>query len=90
MLKPEQILYVESRRNKIIHCIKGSLHTWEQQLEPYGFMPSHRSYLVNINQIEQIGYFGRTFEILLKSGDKVPLSRSYVKELRKMLSDRQK
>jgi DNA-binding LytR/AlgR family response regulator len=97
LLKPEEILYIESRRAKIIiktltdrHCIKGDLHSWKEKLAPYGFMQSHRSYLVNINQIKQIAHYGSTYEFILKSGDRVPLSRNYEKQLRNMLSDRQK
>lgn len=97
LLKPEQILYVESCRNKILiktltdrHCIKGSLHGWKDKLAPYGFVQCHRSYLVNINQIKRIGSYSSTYELILKSGDKFPLSRNYEKQLRKMLSDRQK
>jgi DNA-binding LytR/AlgR family response regulator len=88
LLKPEEILYVESyRANTLIktltdmNCIKGNLHTWEQQLAPYGFVQSHRSYLININQIKQICPYSSTYELILKSGDKVPLSRSYGKQL---------
>ena len=79
LLKPEEIIYVESCKNKIIiktlidqYFLKGNLHTWEQQLAPYGFVPSHRSYLVNINQVKEISYINRTYELTLKSGDKSP------------------
>jgi DNA-binding LytR/AlgR family response regulator len=96
LLKPGEILYIESRRNKIIiktltgrHCIKADLHGWKEKLAPYGFVQSHRSYLVNVNQVKEIGYINRTYELTLKSGDKVPLSRSYEKQLRKMLSNLQ-
>ena len=94
LLKPGEILYVESCRANILiktltamHSLKGNLNTWEQKLAPYDFVQSHRSYLVNIKQIKEIGSRGRTFEILLKSGDKVPLSRSYERQLREILSD---
>jgi DNA-binding LytR/AlgR family response regulator len=97
LLRPEEILYVEScRANTLIktltdmHCIKGNLHTWEQKLAPYDFVQSHRSYLININQVKQVSPYGSTYELLLKSGDKVPLSRSYGKQVRKVLSGRQK
>jgi len=97
LLKPEQIVYVESRRTKVLiktltdtYCIKGSLHSWKEKLAPYGFVSSHRSYLVNINQIKQIGSYSSTYELILMSGDKVPLSRNSEKQLRDMLSERQK
>jgi len=97
LLKPEEILVVESRRGKVLiktvtdtYCIKGNLHSWQEKLAPYGFVQSHRSYLVNINQIKQISPYGSTYELILKSGDKVPLSRNYEKQLRKMLGTRQK
>ncbi len=97
LLKPKEILYVESCMTKVLiktltgtYCIKGGLHSWKEKLAPYGFVPCHRSYLVNINQVKKIDYIGRTYELTLKSDDKVPLSRSYEKQLRKMLNDLQK
>jgi DNA-binding LytR/AlgR family response regulator len=97
LLKPEEILYVESCRANILiktltdmHFLKGNLLTWEQKLAPYDFVQSHRSYLININQVKQVSPYGSTYELVLKSGDKVPLSRSYGKQLRKIFSGRQK
>jgi len=97
LLKPDEIFYVESCRANILmktltdtYSVKGSLHTSEQQLAQYGFVQSHRSYLVNINQVKQVSPYGSTYELILKSGDKVPLSRNYEKQLRNMLSEPQK
>lgn len=97
LMKPDEILYLESCRSNIfmktlteMYYVKGNLRTWEQQLTPYGFMQSHRSYLVNINQVRQVSPYGSTYELVLKSDDKVPLSRNYEKQLRNMLNERQK
>jgi DNA-binding LytR/AlgR family response regulator len=94
LLKPDEILYIESCGVKILiktltntYCIKGNLHSWKEKLTPYGFVPSHRSYLVNINQIKQISSYSSTYELILKSGDKIPLSRNYEKQLRIMLNE---
>jgi len=92
LLKPEEILYIESHRTKVLiktltdtYCIKGGLHSWNEKLAPYGFVPSHRSFLVNINQIKKVEPYESTYELILKSGDKIPLSRNYEKQLRKTL-----
>jgi len=97
LLKPEEILYIESCGAKIIiktltdaYYLKSDLHSWKDKLAPYGFVPSHRSYLVNINQVREIDCISRTYELTLKSGDKVPLSRTNEKQLRRMLSDLRK
>ncbi len=94
LLQSDKIIYVESRRAQILintttgqYALKGNLDTWTKKLAPFGFIPSHRSYLVNLDQVKQIDRYGYSYNLVLKSGDKVPLSRSREKQLRKLLSD---
>jgi len=94
LLEPDEIIYIESNRAQILiktmngqYSVKGNLDTWTKKLAPFGIIPSHRSYLVNLNQVKQIDRYGYSYNLMLKSGDKVPLSRSCEKQLRKLLSD---
>ena len=95
VLQPDEIIYVESRRAQILintttgqYALKGDLDTWTKKLARYGFIQSHRSYLVNFNQVKQVDRYGYSYNLVLKSGDKVPLSRSCEKHIRKLLNYR--
>lgn len=92
LVYPAEILYLESRRANVLiktasreFRIKGNLADWEQRLAPLGFIQSHRSYLVNLSQIKQVSRYSYTYDLLLKSGDRVPLSRSCARKLRGLL-----
>ena len=91
-LDPAEILFIESRKHKLliktINCdylTAGDLFTYEQRLSPHNFFRCHKGYLVNLNQLKEVVPIGRTFEIVLRSGDKVLLSRSKEKALREKL-----
>ncbi|WP_461877178.1 LytR/AlgR family response regulator transcription factor [Fusicatenibacter sp.] len=50
----------------------------EKELEPHGFVRTHKGYLVNINYVYRL----RENEILLLNGKHVPVSRSYLNQVR--------
>lgn len=50
----------------------------EKELEPYGFVRTHKGYLVNMNYVYRL----RENEILLLNGKHVPVSRSYLNQVR--------
>ncbi len=92
LISPAEILYLESRRANVLiktanreFRLKGSLADWEQRLAPLGFIQSHRSYLVNLDQIRQVSRYSYTYDLLLKSGDRIPLSRSCARKLKGLL-----
>lgn len=91
-LHPDEILYVESSRDKVMiktaheqYSLKGTLTDWTHRLERFGLVPSHRSYLVNLSKIDEISRHGFTYNLRLSSGDNVPLSRNFAKEVKKLL-----
>ena len=48
-------------------------------------MRVHRSFIANINHITEIQpWFNSTYNLIMKEGSKVPVSRTY-KELKKLL-----
>lgn len=82
ILSINEIAYLESQGHKIRikttnseFTINGDLNTLEMRLKARGFFRSHRSFLVNEKQITTIVPVGYTYDIQLKSGDRVPLSR---------------
>ena len=91
-LDPAEILFIESRKHKLliktINCeylTAGDLLTYEQRLNLHNFFRCHKGFLVNLNQLKEVVPIGRTFEIVLRSGDKVLLSRNREKALREKL-----
>ena len=65
-----------------------TLEELEADLDPEKFCRTHRSFLVNIEQVSEIiPWFSGTYHLKMKDegGTEVPLSRSRVKKLRKVL-----
>lgn len=78
------ICYVESQAHTVVlHTAQGSLTIYEKlggmlQKLPESFCQCHKSYLVNMCQIQRIQYGS----VLLKNGAEVPVSRSRYTQLR--------
>jgi len=46
----------------------------------------HRSYIIQLTCIEEIQpWFNSTYNLIMKDGSKVPVSRTYVKELKQLI-----
>ncbi len=90
-IKLSEILFLESKRPKILiktvcneFLTRGDLQTFENMLSQDGFFRSHKGYIVNLDYVKEILPSGRTYEIVLNSGDKVLLSRNREKVLRQV------
>ncbi len=90
-INPGETLFVESRKPKIFiktvnnqYLAKGDLHTFENILLQHGFFRSHKGYIVNLEYVKEIMPSGRTFEMILTTGDKVLLSRKRERVIRNM------
>lgn len=87
------ILFVESSEGKsIIHTIKQEykvnepLVEVEKRLNLCRFLRVHRSYIVNLDHIDEIEpWFNSTYNLMMKDGSKVPVSRTYMKDLKKVI-----
>ena len=93
-LKPEELLYIESadnysnvvfiENNKVTkQLIRGSLKRLESQITfPY-ILRCHRSYIVNLKQINHIKGNAQGYRIEFKTelSDTIPVSRNYSKAL---------
>lgn len=80
----EEITYIEILSRVVtIHYGDESVKFYkrldelEQELSPYNIVRCHRSYLVSISAIAEF----RRNEITLKTGDKIPLSKTYYSTL---------
>ncbi|UFJ41165.1 LytTR family DNA-binding domain-containing protein [Brevibacillus humidisoli] len=93
-LAPQEILFVgcENKTTYIYtkdrqYTYRGTLKETEQKLSGYPFCRTHKSYLVNLDAVEQlIPWFHGAYTIkLVGCREKIPVSRNYVKTLRERL-----
>jgi len=71
-----------------VHATRQTLQELEEKLAGYAFFRTHRSYLVNVDRIDEIEpWFNGAYNVVLKDAgrSKVPLSRVAAKELIKRL-----
>lgn len=77
LIRPERILYIESRLRVLnIHCANGVIRTYQQlgdiePLLPDYFLRCHTSYLVNLRAVDM----STGNDLLLSNGEKVPISQ---------------
>ncbi|WP_050613945.1 LytTR family DNA-binding domain-containing protein [Bacillus testis] len=77
--------YVFSERGNGTH--KDSLQEFEFSLPIDTFIRCHRSFIVNVHQIQEIYPDSHsTFILSMSNGDKIPVSQSYSSYFRKLLS----
>lgn len=63
---------------------KETMQRLEAQLPQDRFIRVHRSFIVNINQVQRIEQFGKeSFLLILKNGSEVSVSKSRIKDLRR-------
>ncbi|OEH93647.1 LytR/AlgR family response regulator transcription factor [Bacillus solimangrovi] len=93
-ITPEEILYmsVEQRETKLytkekIYNTRMTLKELEDKLSSYSFFRTHKSFLVNLQKIEQlIPWFNGAYQIKVEDRiEEIPVSRNYAKSLRKRL-----
>ena len=86
----ETIHYIESQRNNVIlHCsdqdyvTAGPLKRFEEMLAEHGFSKCHNAYVVNLSSVEAV----QKEEVLLTSGETLPISRARKKEFMAALTE---
>ena len=62
--------------------VRKTLSEWEKELQLYGFVRTHKSYLVNIKKVKYIKK-----EIWLKNGNKIPIGRVYMQNVKSSYLD---
>ncbi|MBO1001467.1 LytR/AlgR family response regulator transcription factor [Pseudogracilibacillus auburnensis] len=76
---------IKTRKNEYV--VKSSLKELENRLIPFSFFRIHRSFLVNLTYVTRLTpWFNGAYQLELEGeGDKLPVSRNYVKDLRERL-----
>ena len=89
----QDVYYLEAADDYVkVHVQEGSflknktMNHFERTLDPHQFVRSHRSYIVNVQQITRIDPYEKDNHIaILKSGGRVPVSRNGYAKLRTVL-----
>jgi two-component system response regulator LytT len=93
LLPNADIVYIESSEGKCTietmdqtYKVSEALVVLEKKLPNTKFLRVHRSFIVNIDHIVEIEpWFNSTYNLIMKNDSKVPVSRTYVKEMKQML-----
>jgi len=66
---------------------KQTLVKFAESLDREHFLQVHRSYLVNLDKIASVEpSFNHTYELTMNDGSKIPVSRSFIAEMKRALS----
>ncbi|MEZ5354248.1 MAG: LytTR family DNA-binding domain-containing protein [Bryobacteraceae bacterium] len=93
LVKTDSIDWVEAADNYVcLHCgaethiVRETMNSFEQRLDPHRFLRIHRSTIVNLDQVkEMLPWFRGDYQVILHTGAKLTLSRSYRDKLRGVL-----
>ncbi|MED4223865.1 LytR/AlgR family response regulator transcription factor [Neobacillus cucumis] len=93
LVNTNDIFYVGTQDGKTViaterqkYWVYEPLITFERKLQTSPIVRVHRAFLVNIDAIIEIEpWFNSTYNLIMKSGDKVPVSRTYTKDLKQLL-----
>ncbi|WP_090239077.1 LytR/AlgR family response regulator transcription factor [Fictibacillus solisalsi] len=63
--------------------VNEPLVTYERKLQQKSIIRVHRGYLVNLDKIVEIQpWFNSTYNLIMKDGEKIPVSRTFTKNLK--------
>ncbi|CAG7644311.1 Sensory transduction protein LytR [Paenibacillus solanacearum] len=88
-----RIVYISAAEGKTVIVTEDQRYTvneplvhYEQKLQHTPIVRVHRAYLVNLDGIVEIQpWFHSTYNLVMKDGSSVPVSRTYMKELKQLI-----
>lgn len=94
LINPGDLTYLEATDGKCKiktvnneYLVNMTLTSLEKKLVPDYFLRVHRSYIVNVHRIQEIEpWFNSTYNLQMEDGSTVPVSRTYVKDLKRVLN----
>jgi two-component system response regulator LytT len=93
LINVSEILYIGTIEGKTVvatekkkYQVSEPLITFERKLQSHQIFRVHRAFLINVNAIVEIEpWFHSTYNLIMKDGEKVPVSRTYTKDLKQLL-----
>ncbi|PYI50746.1 LytR/AlgR family response regulator transcription factor [Paenibacillus flagellatus] len=93
LIPADRIVYVGFEDGKTViatddrdYRVNEPLTTLERRLEHGSFFRVHRAYVVNLDAVVEIQpWFHSTCNLIMRNGASVPVSRTYLKELKQLL-----
>lgn len=93
LININEILYIGTNEGKTViatekqkYWVSDPLVTFERKLQHSQVIRVHRAYLVSVDAIIEIEpWFNSTYTLVMKDGEKVPVSRTYTKNLKQLL-----
>jgi len=93
LLNYDDIIYLESSEGKCtiytqdqLVVVSEALVVLEKKLVGKSFLRVHRSFIINLDHVLEIEpWFNSTYNLLMGNGSKVPVSRTYIKDLKQLL-----
>lgn len=93
LLNYDDIIYLESSEGKCtiytqdqLVVVSEALVVLEKKLVGKSFLRVHRSFIINLDYVLEIEpWFNSTYNLLMINGSKVPVSRTYIKDLKHLL-----
>jgi two-component system LytT family response regulator len=93
LLKTDEIDWIEAEGNyarlhvgKESYLLRETISTLDSQLDPKAFLRIHRSTIVSLNRIKELqSWFHGEFQVILRDGTQLLLSRTYREKLEKAL-----
>ncbi|UOY90275.1 LytR/AlgR family response regulator transcription factor [Bacillus glycinifermentans] len=93
ILDTSEIVYAGLKDGRVIvktfdasYAVHDTLVVLEQKLPQSLFIRVHRSFLANMDHMKEVKpWFNSTYNLLMKDGSTIPVSRTYAKELKKLL-----
>jgi two-component system LytT family response regulator len=79
--------YVQLHVGDRSYSIRATMNSMESELDPAQFARIHRQTIVNVDRIAEVSAgFGGDYFVLLRSGGKLDMQRSYIEHLRAAIS----
>lgn len=93
ILDTSEIVYAGLKDGRVVvktfdasYAVHDTLVVLEQKLPQSLFIRVHRSFLANMDHMKEVKpWFNSTYNLLMKEGSTIPVSRTYAKELKKLL-----
>lgn len=91
-IKCEEILWIEaygdySRIHTVgqVYLSNFGISDLEKKLNPQLFLRVHRSSMINLDKVQELNKYGKSYDVTLENGDVVRVSRGYMDAIKRLL-----